>query len=129
MMGLRSARVKRLEIPGEPGQWVDVIPLTGPQMEAAKWMHVRAMAERIKGLDLDGFRQFKSAEDAPVQTTGYDRAYLVDNAVVAWSYDVDLVEGKEPSDVLDAETFDFLAREVEAMNTRPLVTEQPSATN
>lgn len=123
-MGLREANTKTVQIPGELGAWVKLRPLTGPQMDEAKWLHVTTLAARLKGIDLEAFATMRPAT-ASAPDAGYDRAYLVDHAVVAWSYGE--IDGK-PSELLDAATFAFLAGEVETMNTRPLPSAPASGT-
>ena len=118
MMGLIQAGKKRLDVPDEKGQWIEVLPLTGPQLDEARTAKMAKLMELAGKVDVERLAARRVPGDAkPAKPLDeLDAATIVDAAVSAWSYGE--LQGK-PSEQLDAPTFDWLAGQIAEMNVRP----------
>lgn len=117
-MGLIQAGKKRLNVPGEKGQWIDVLPLTGPQLDEARTEKMAKVMALAGKLDMEALASRRVPGDAkPTKPLDeLDAATIVDAAVSGWSYGD---KPDRPSELLDAPTFDWLAEQIAEMNVRP----------
>lgn len=116
-MALRSKETKRLDVPNEPGQWVDIQAVSFLTLDKAK-------GERLKVIsDLSGsFVQLQkaiasngaadavaaviaAAEEDRLQS--YDKFTLLKHGLIAWSY-----EGPVIPEDLDGATAEWAARAI-----------------
>jgi hypothetical protein len=119
-----TAKVRR-EIPHEPGEWMDIRPLTGVELDAARQVTSdRAMAtlrslppEIVKAQQAAAAEaRAKAAFDgkaAAVEPTEPDAATLIKHGLVGWSYTDPLTP--ENVALLDAATRDWLAGAIKAL--------------
>ena len=113
---LTSGVVRRVELPHEPGQWVEVRQLSGSQLERAREARslraieiARAMGPELLGAQI-------STEDRAAAVAvrdplnDYDRTMLLLAGITAWSYQ----EPVSPDSIadLDDETMELIAREL-----------------
>lgn len=123
-MGLVRGQTKRLDIPGEPGQWVEIKKLSWALLDAARDERSKKAVERAKRWGPEWMQSATnegSQSEAVKQALAdpyndYDTEYLLKHAVQAWSYEADLPGGV---DELDEDTAQWLRREIVDFNTKP----------
>jgi len=112
-MGLCSLTTRRLDIPGEPGQWIEIKPLS------AKLLH---------SITLEAKRDAKAAIDADETDTdaeGYAlSSRMLNAAIVAWSYDAPV--DRDHVDDLEISTTTWLVEEMNKGADIPLTSGAPS---
>jgi hypothetical protein len=112
-MGLCSLTTRKLDIPGEPGEWIEIRPLSsrarGDIMLAAR---DAAHKKKIREADLEMFMTVELL-------CRFNAA-----SVIAWSYPVDLTP--ESVDDLDGDTASWLFTEIMSEAEVPLETTAPS---
>jgi len=117
-------KVTRLDIPHEPGQWVEVALLTGLEMDEAEGAAEDRVLNKY-GKNVDIFAKIAKLDvdsgerPTPEPHTEYDALTVLRYGVRAWSYPEPVTP--ENLEALDVATRDFLHREIVAANTRPLV--------
>lgn len=117
-MALVRGQTTRLDIPGEPGEWVEIKKLPWGLLDGAREARTNAVIERAKLMGSEmmaSLRDIKTADATPDPLNDYDRGFLLRHAVQAWSYDAELPDGVED---LDEDTAEWLAREIVAFNRR-----------
>jgi hypothetical protein len=118
-MGLVRGQTRRLDIPDEPGEWVEIKKLPWGLLEGARQKRTDAVIEHARRMGAEMFEMLRgaqTAQSAPTDPTNeYDRGFLLERAVAAWSYDAELPGGVED---LDEETAEWLAGEIVAFNSR-----------
>lgn len=94
----RTGAVRRVQLEHEPGEWIDVRPLSWRQAEealriahTAKLRELTGMGDALLGAmemakDLPGEIMAASAAEAAGAEAVYDTATLLRHGVVAWSY-------------------------------------------
>lgn len=90
IVDLKRPETKRLEIPHEPGEWIEVRRLSGSQESSA----------------------FTDQKTGKARTIEESMAELFSRAVVAWSYDAPTVKASYMA--LDAVTRDWLIEQIMA---------------
>lgn len=128
-MLIRNMPPTRLIVPHDPQHWIDVRPLSGPALDRARDVQTAKQIEAAKRAGPDFIRQVQEAraKEAPkataappaAPTSDYDADTLVNAAFVGCSWG-EMVKDAKPADELDPQTRDWLAKEVEALNVRPL---------
>jgi hypothetical protein len=114
------------EVAGEPGKTITVRLLSGTQMDRAREIATQRQIAAARAMGAEFIASVQAArasagdaKAAPSTVSDYDADTLVNAAFVDSSEGKP--EGKETAaDVLDTATRDWLAKEVEAMNVRPL---------
>lgn len=111
---------RKIELPHEPGQWVEIRPLSWRKLQDARDSRVRELAKQMQSLGRDvldalpkGDRsEAPSAEqETPASLlNAYSLGALLRAGIVAWSYD-EPVSG-ETIDELDEQTAQLIAREL-----------------
>lgn len=131
----QALRVRR-EIPHEPGQWVDIRPLSWKRLDEAKRAKLQDQAKLI-GL-MGGYTGPGGARDAPAETAEteeaaestaaavasnghldpkeYDRGMVLRAGLLAWSYGTKV--GPGDVDLLDETTATWLAGEILTLHSR-----------
>lgn len=98
-MGLCSLTTRRLDVPGEPDQWIEVRPMS---------------AKRINTLALESKRLAREAKAANEDDTDAEQnlyaALILRQAIVAWSYPVEVND--ENVDDLELRTMIWLSGEI-----------------
>ncbi len=114
---LTKGITKRVELPHEPGAWIEVKLLGYRQLEAAKQ---KRLFDQIKifrelgpqaptvtpAIDPDG----PVVPVVPDPLNTYDQGMLLEAAIVAWSYDAKVTIDAIQS--LDEQTAEYVARQV-----------------
>ena len=111
----------RLELPHEPGEWVEVYPLSGRRLrEARKAREEAAMQVAMKqvsvlGADLMAAVQATrtnqaTTETAPAAVEDYDADTILRSSIAAWSYDEPVTD--ENVDDLDSVTQNYIVQEL-----------------
>jgi len=98
-MGLCSLITRKLDVPGEEGQWIEIRPLS---------------AKRLHAIGLEAKKLGREAAAANEDDTDAENYVLADlmlrEAVVAWSYDAPV--GPETVDDLEISTMMWLSDEI-----------------
>lgn len=117
-MALVSKLTRRVEIPHEPGQWMELRRLSWRQLEAASDLASDAALKRMSqmGSDMLAAIRSTSGQQAADPAAAYDRAAILQAGIAAWSYDAEVTP--ENIDALDEETAAWAVREILAMNGR-----------
>ena len=116
----RSAKEK-LEIPHEPGEWIEVSPLTGGQMAEARVAYASRLLQRMidRGADmskiLEDVDTAEKDQTSAVANPTFDDDTLLKFAVQGWSYDVPPTEENILN--LDYPTREWLLPEIKQRNT------------
>lgn len=119
-----------IPLPFDAGQWVKVRKLTGRQYESVQDAHRMGYASggkwagffRTAALDPHSDEVQRILRDP---LTGHDRYTLVQEGLVAWSYDRPI--DKDAIADLDDDALDFIAREVLKLAKPGLFAEQTEA--
>ncbi len=114
---LTKGITKRVELPHEPGAWIEVKLLGYRQLEAAKqkrlFDQIRIFRELGPQLPTGGVTIDPDAPVAPIiadPLNTYDQGTLLEAAIVAWSYDAKVTVDAIQS--LDEQTAEYVARQV-----------------
>ena len=108
-MALTKGVTRKVEIPHEPDQWVQLRMLTYRQLAEARWVKLDDLFTVMRGLkDIALPQQDGQAVVDPL--AGYDIGVLLRYGIVAWSYG----ETVTP-DELDDRTAQWAAREIVAL--------------
>lgn len=115
-MAIVTNIVKRVEIPHEPGEWMEFKRLSWRQLENASDIATDALMQRLKAMGgdiLQVLRQF-GREQAQNATQSYDRKAILLCGISKWSYDAPVNE--ETIDLLDEETAAWAFGEILELN-------------
>lgn len=115
---LVNKSVRRVDLPHEPGQWVEVRPLSWADSVAAKKAASEATLHAFRDLGTDFLSQLQSLQSAPSPAdaaepapanplAGYDRRIVLERGLVAWSYDEPVTP--ENISLLDEQTAEVAA--------------------
>lgn len=123
-MLIDKSKTDRIIIPHEVDQWVDLVALTGAEMDVAREAATQATLAKFKPYikEFSDIQRAKGDQEADESYTAYDAAELLKMAIKDWSAPVEV----SPANIekLDGATRDFLWRTIWERNTaRPLVKE------
>ena len=113
---------KRVYVPEEDGQWVEIRKLSGSQLNKARRAAATAAIQQAREFGGDLFAVISRADPREIRDVvqqpehGLDPDTLLHAAVVAWSY-ADPIDA-EHLDALDSETREWLVREIAKFSTR-----------
>ena len=118
---LTKSVTKRIELGHEPGDWIEVRPLSWRDLEGAKDRHQNQLMARAADLGdaLKALQGLSSDQQAAAQKEAaakqnpsdlYDVGYLLHRAIVDWSYGEPVTE--EAIDSLDQQTVDVVLAEL-----------------
>lgn len=118
LVGREEAR----DIPHEPGESMTLRALTGVELDEADERGTARIFRTMKGIDQSVLNAMQSMADSSPEArrrqraAGYDRQYLLERAIVGWSYDAPCT----PENIakLDARTRDWAVSAVLDMNMR-----------
>lgn len=110
---LVGTNTRRVEIPHEPGEWLELRQLTWRQLKAAKAARQMEVLQSVRTLGGDLLRdlqQMSQGAAAGDPTAEYDQATVLSAGIAAWSY----AEAVSPEaiDQLDPATADWALREL-----------------
>ena len=119
------SKTGKLDIPHEPGEWIEVRPLLASEMDAARDARLKRLMGVWAGGEIPktprGDERDEREETAETRASAYNPETLLGYAVVGWSYDHVFTPGvQEHIELLDAATRDWLHQELVERNTRPL---------
>lgn len=95
-MALVGKTARRVDIPHEPGEWMEIRRLSWAELEAASDAQTDAQIARVKAMGGDVFQLIQSvvtqeqAAAARQAAASYDRAAVLEKGIVRWSYAEDL---------------------------------------
>jgi len=116
-MALVGRETERVEVPHEPGQWVELRALSGAELDQAERRNTRRVLEMVQGMDLVGITApAQEADERERRQASYDPETLIKHAVVAWSYEQPCDD--EHKTLLDAPTRTWLAEAILDRNVR-----------
>ena len=112
-MSLCSLTTRKLDIPGEDGQWIEIRPLS------AKRLHIITLeAKRLAKAAME-------ADETDVDAEGYAlSALMLGEAVVSWSYDAPV--SQDNIDDLEISTTTWLVEQMNKAADVPLPISSPS---
>ena len=114
-----KSKTERLDIPHEPGEWIDIRAVTGAELDESGDQVTTKVVHQFA----DQLSSILSARRDPDQKkssdrkAGYDPAILLNYAITAWSYPVPVT--KDSIALLDGKTRDWIWEEVVNRNTIP----------
>ena len=111
-MALVTETVKRVDIPHEDGEWLEIRRLSWRELEAASDTATDAMMTRMKKLGGEIVQALRSAatKQQADPFDGYDRQAVLSAGLRAWSYDAKV--NAENMALLDEPTAVFAFREI-----------------
>ena len=111
-MALVTEAIKRVDIPHEDGEWLEVRRLSWRELEAASDTATDALMARMKQLGGEMVQALRSVttEQQADPFGGYDRQAVLVAGLKAWSYDAKVTP--ENLALLDEETAAFAYREI-----------------
>ncbi len=118
-MAIVSNTARRVEIPHEPGEWIEIKKLSWRQLELAQEEASNKLLARMKQMGGDlvtALRQLgeeeKDKDRDPIQK--YDLWVVLRGAIVKWSYEEELND--ENVEALDEQTAQWVFREILSLN-------------
>lgn len=122
VLALRSTVTRQVEIPHEPGEWMELRQLGWQALEQAQNAQQRAWLANVKEIGADFFNEMQAAaakaregvvvaDDAPADPmAAYDQGTVLRAGIVKWSYS----EPVTPENIalLDPVTAAWAAREI-----------------
>ena len=124
-MLVRNLVSDKIDIPGEPEQWMQFRRLNSRRIAECSDKKQMDSMQRMKQLGKEGLELIRDAaagRDKSVVSTSdpidsYDRDLLLKAGIAAWSYDADVkTELASEDDGLDAKTSEWAAREILRFN-------------
>jgi len=114
-MALVTDTVRRIQIPHEEGEWMEIKRLSWRQLEMAAEIQSDSMLKKLKAMGGDLVKALQQAGKQQEQdpATKYDRGAVLKSGIVRWSYDADI---EENIDALDEETADWAFQEILNLN-------------
>lgn len=115
-MALVNNITKRLEIPHESGEWMEIKKLSWAQLEAASDVASMAALERIGKMGGDVIAAIKGATVDQERAPGseYDKAAVLKSGILRWSYDAKVTT--DTINQLDKETADWAFEQILGLN-------------
>lgn len=113
---LVSKKTRRIDLPHEPGQYIEIRSLSYFEIEKSKQRKLKDLMMLFSGVDLPEFKvpdDLKDREPDPVAS--HDTAFLLVKGIVGWSYDAEV--GPETIAMLDAKTAELVIREILGIET------------
>lgn len=126
-MALVTDVAKRVEIPHEEGQWMEIKRLSWRQLEVAKDIMTDNTVARFKkmgGEVLKAFTNEKVRQEADPRTQ-YDRGFVLEAGISRWSYDAEVA--KATIEKLDEETAKWAFEEILNLHNPPSEEERKNA--
>lgn len=115
-MALVTQITKRLDIPHEPGEWMEIKKLSWAQLENASNIASEAsftMLKKMGGDLLSAIRDMDIQQEKNAEAK-YDKGAVLECGIVRWSYDAKV--SKETIAQLDEETAAWAFDEILGMN-------------
>lgn len=96
-MAIIGLEVDRVDIPHEPGQWIEVRGLGWFDLEKCRQARMRQAVDSLKGIDVSLFRDLgddnsdkstNKSNDDDDDTSDYDRMQTLKMGLAGWSYEI-----------------------------------------
>ena len=110
---LTHLNVRKVEIPHEPGEWVELKPLSWDDFDRARTARLKSVVETMRdAAEVLALLQTRAAEPQldTDPLSAYDRATVLRAGVVGWSYDA--VLDRENLSALDEATADWILHQL-----------------
>jgi 23S rRNA U2552 (ribose-2'-O)-methylase RlmE/FtsJ len=120
---LISNQAQRVDIPHEPGEWMEIKKLSWRQLVLAADIQTDETISRLKKIGGDLFKSL-TTEKAKQETDSslkYDRGFVLEAGICRWSYDADV--NKENIEKLDEQTAKWAFDAITGLN-KPLTDEE-----
>jgi 23S rRNA U2552 (ribose-2'-O)-methylase RlmE/FtsJ len=120
---LISNQAQRVDIPHEPGEWMEIKKLSWRQLVLAADIQTDETISRLKKIGGDLFKSL-TTEKAKQETDSslkYDRGFVLEAGICRWSYDADV--NKENIENLDEQTAKWAFDAITGLN-KPLTDEE-----
>lgn len=108
---------ERLDIPHEPGEWLDIRPLTWRELDRARSAQTAIAMDNAGKLPLEIFQDARKEERKIPVENQYDRAVVIKAGIVGWSYTTGF--SAEGTDKLDARTAEWAFKAILERSTIP----------
>lgn len=115
-MALVTDIVRRVDIPHETGEWMELKRLSWRQLEKAEEIQSDSLLPKMKkmGGDIINALQEVGKKQEQDLTAKYDKGAVLGWGIVSWSYDAEVNEGN--IDALDEKTANWAFREILSLN-------------
>lgn len=115
-MAIVTDTTRRIAIPHEPNEWLEVRRLSWRQLEMAAEVQTESMLKRLKAMGGDLVKALQKAgkEQEQDPTAKYDRGTVLQAGIIRWSYSAETT--KANIDALDEETAAWAFKEILALN-------------
>ncbi len=122
-MALINDKTRKVDIPHEPGEWMELKKLSWRQLALAADIQTDETIGRLKKLGGDLFKALtnEKAKQELNPALQYDRGFVLEAGISRWSYDVKVT--KETIETLDEETAKWAFEEILDLN-KPLSEEE-----
>jgi hypothetical protein len=120
---LITDKTRKVDIPHEPGEWVEIKKLSWRQLTLAADIQTDETIARLKKMGGDLFKSL-SNEKAKQETNPalqYDRGFVLEAGISRWSYDAEV--SKKNIESLDEQTAAWLFEEILDLN-EPMTDEE-----
>ena len=119
-MALTTSFSKRVEIPHEPGEWMEVKRLSWRQEDMAKEIKAENLLKQMKAMGPDmvaSVRKTARGQEAPKdRKADLDQLFVLQAGIISWSYDEEV--SQETIERLDSETADWAFNEILKANEK-----------
>lgn len=126
-MAIVTGATRRVDIPHEPGEWMELKRLSWRQKELATDVASKEGLDRMKSLSgdlLKALRELGKEQEQKLESK-YDRGIVLECGIARWSYDAKVT--KENIGALDEETAEWAFREILQLNAPRTEEEQKNA--
>ena len=106
---LIGTSTRKIDIPHEEGQWIEVRDLTRKEITESKRLKMVETMTSMKdfGDIMQMFTGMTTIKDVPITVESYDLDYVLEKAITGWSYDEEA--GPESISRLDQKTSELVA--------------------
>jgi hypothetical protein len=115
-MALVNDKTRKVDIPHEPGEWMELKKLSWRQLALAADIQTDETIGRLKKMGGDLFKSLsneKAKQDADPKLQ-YDRGFVLEAGISRWSYDAEVT--KESIETLDEKTAKWAFEEILSLN-------------
>lgn len=108
---LVSKSTRRIELPHEPGQYIEVRDLSFLEIDKSKEKKLKYSMMLLSGIDMPDFKVPEDLKDRkPDPMASHDIPYLLEKGIVGWSYEEEV--SSENIALLDSKTAELVIREI-----------------
>jgi hypothetical protein len=120
---LITDKTRKVDIPHEPGEWVEIKKLSWRQLTLAADIQTDETIARLKKMGGDLFKSLSNekAKQEVNPALQYDRGFVLEAGISRWSYDAEV--NKKNIESLDEQTAAWLFEEILDLN-EPMTDEE-----